>query len=126
MKLCVRSTIRYIVNLCKMSSISQALELCSHYNLTDYFLDSCMFDLMTTGDSYFRQAAAAAQLDLWTQDPQTAASTLRNCTRWPCEWQAASSAADARAESRFAHAGVMATLLLVVFVLHSHIYAASR
>ena len=68
------------------TSPPQALQLCSHFNLTDYFLDSCVFDLITTGDSYFRQAAAAAQSELWTQDPYAAASTLKNCTEWPCEF----------------------------------------
>lgn len=40
-----------------------ALALCREYNLTDYYLDACMFDLMTTGDPSFSLAASKAQSD---------------------------------------------------------------
>ncbi|KAF2354637.1 Repulsive guidance molecule C-terminal [Trinorchestia longiramus] len=75
----------------------QAEELCSLHNLTDCFLDACVFDLTTTGETFFREAAAAAQSELWTHDPLTAASTLRNCTQWPCKWPASTSASSASA-----------------------------
>ena len=38
--------------------------MCKEYNVTDYYLDSCIFDLMATGDKSFRVAALAAQRDL--------------------------------------------------------------
>ena len=40
-----------------------ALALCREYNLTDYYLDSCIFDLTTTGDPSFSLAAHRAQTD---------------------------------------------------------------
>ena len=55
--------------------------------MTDYYLDSCVFDLVTTGDTSFIAAARAAHRDLWSQDPRTAYSTLQNCTNWPCHAQ---------------------------------------
>ena len=49
-----------------------ALTLCREYNLTDYYLDSCMFDLMTTGDRGFSLAASKAQSDYVTLLPDGA------------------------------------------------------
>ncbi|XP_047737272.1 repulsive guidance molecule A isoform X1 [Hyalella azteca] len=65
---------------------AKAQELCAQHNITDSFLDACVFDLVATGETFFRDSASAAQSELWSQDPQTAASTLRNCTQWPCTW----------------------------------------
>lgn len=58
-----------------------ALALCREYNLTDYYLDSCMFDLMTTGDPSFSLAASRAQADYFSLLPD-AANRLANRT-WP-------------------------------------------
>ena len=58
-----------------------ALALCREYNLTDYYLDSCMFDLMTTGDPSFSLAASRAQSDYLNLLPE-AGHRLANRT-WP-------------------------------------------
>ncbi|MPC10399.1 Hemojuvelin [Portunus trituberculatus] len=65
---------------------SQAVKLCKEYNVTDYYLDSCIFDLMSTGDKSFRVAALAAQRDLWEHDPIGAQRLLLNCSEPPCVW----------------------------------------
>lgn len=57
-----------------------ALVLCREYNLTDSYLDSCMFDLMTTGDPSFSLAASQAQNDFITLVPG-AAQRMANRTR---------------------------------------------
>lgn len=56
-----------------------ALALCREYNLTDYYLDSCMFDLITTGDPNFSLAASRAQSDYLSLLPE---ARLANRT-WP-------------------------------------------
>ncbi|XP_050690623.1 repulsive guidance molecule A-like [Eriocheir sinensis] len=65
---------------------SQAVILCKEYNMTDYYLDSCIFDLMATGDKSFRVAALTAQRDLWEHDPVGAQRLLLNCSEPPCVW----------------------------------------
>lgn len=60
--------------------------------MTDYYLDSCIFDLVTTGDKSFRVAALAAQLDLWEHDPLGAQKLLQNCSEPPCLWDVTSAA----------------------------------
>lgn len=64
----------------------QAVVLCKEYNMTDYYLDSCIFDLMATGDKSFRVAALTAQRDLWEHDPAGAQRLLLNCSEPPCVW----------------------------------------
>jgi len=59
-----------------------ALALCREYNLVDYYLDSCIFDLMTTGDPSFSLAASHAQNDYFTLLPDVAGQRLTNRT-WP-------------------------------------------
>nr|XP_045626124.1 repulsive guidance molecule B-like [Procambarus clarkii] len=72
-------------------SKDKATMLCKEYNVTDYYLDSCIFDLVTTGDQSFRIAAQAAQKDLWEHDPIGAQRLLRNCSQPPCVWDINSS-----------------------------------
>ncbi|ROT67862.1 putative RGM domain family member B-like isoform X1 [Penaeus vannamei] len=67
-------------------SKSKAKELCKGYNVTDYYLDSCIFDLMATGDTSFCKAAQTAQKDLWEHDPIGAQRLLLNCSDPPCMW----------------------------------------
>lgn len=69
-----------------------ALALCREYNLIDYYLDSCMFDLMTTGDPSFSLAASHAQSDYLTLLPD-AAQRLTNRT-WPLNSSTHSSTAS--------------------------------
>lgn len=69
-----------------------ALALCREYNLTDYYLDSCMFDLMTTGDPSFSLAASRAQSDYLALLPD-AAYRLANRT-WPIGHASSSSTAS--------------------------------
>ena len=68
-----------------------ALALCREYNLFDYYLDSCMFDLMTTGDPSFSLAASHAQSDYMSLLPDVAAQRLTNRT-WPLTSSSASTA----------------------------------
>lgn len=72
-------------------SKSKAKELCKGYNVTDYYLDSCIFDLMATGDTSFCKAAQTAQKDLWEHDPIGAQRLLLNCSDPPCMWEPSSS-----------------------------------
>lgn len=65
----------------------KAAALCKEYNVTDYYLDFCIFDLVTTGDESFRIAAQAAQKDLWEHDPVGAQRLLLNCSEPPCVWK---------------------------------------
>lgn len=58
--------------------------------MTDYYLDSCIFDLMSTGDKSFRVAALTAQRDLWEHDPAGAQRLLLNCSEPPCVWDVSS------------------------------------
>lgn len=76
--------------------------------MTDYYLDSCIFDLMATGDKSFRVAALTAQRDLWEHDPAGAQRLLLNCSEPPCVWDV--SAADVSASPSLA-------LLLTVILL---------
>lgn len=54
------------------TSISKriAMEICENANLTDFFFDSCVFDLMTTGNNEFSEAAMLAMMDTKTYDPK--------------------------------------------------------
>ncbi|XP_070543065.1 repulsive guidance molecule A-like isoform X2 [Ptychodera flava] len=42
-----------------------AIAKCLEVNVTDFYFDSCVFDLMTTGDVNFTTAARKAQKDFW-------------------------------------------------------------
>ena len=55
-----------------LTSISKriAMEICENANLTDFFFDSCVFDLMTTGNNEFSEAAILAMMDAKTYDPK--------------------------------------------------------
>ncbi|KAG0724494.1 RGM domain family member B [Chionoecetes opilio] len=96
---------------------SQAVKLCKEYNVTDYYLDSCIFDLMATGDKSFRVAALAAQRDLWEHDPVGAQRLLLNCSEPPCVW-------DVSAAGISVSPGI--ALLLVALLLLSSIRGAGR
>ena len=50
----------------------QAMRECQYAKLTDFYFDSCVFDLMATGDKNFTQAAFYAQEDLKRLDPKSA------------------------------------------------------
>jgi RGM family protein len=58
----------------------QAAKACLRRGLTDAFLDACVFDLMSTGDFGFAEAAQLAQTDFWAMNPRLAGSTLSNRT----------------------------------------------
>lgn len=47
----------------------QAMELCTRRNVTDFYYDSCVFDLLTTGDRQFSLAAKLAMQDALRMDP---------------------------------------------------------
>lgn len=59
-----------------------AYKLCRRVNVTDFYLDSCVFDLMTTGDLNFTLAAYRALQDVVRLDPR-AAAMLENRTVLP-------------------------------------------
>lgn len=60
-------------------SRSDALELCRKAELTDFYLDSCVFDLLTTGDKNFTTAAHRAWQDSVSMMP-TIKATQENRT----------------------------------------------
>ena len=74
--------------------LKSAQKLCSEYNITDFYLDSCVFDLMLTNDLSFRDHAYLALRDLWQNDPKASRLVLKNCTSWPCEFQSLNSASN--------------------------------
>lgn len=47
----------------------QAMELCTRRNVTDFYYDSCVFDLLTTGKRQFSLAAKLAMQDALRMDP---------------------------------------------------------
>lgn len=51
-------------------STKEAISLCLRTNVTDFYFDSCVFDLLTTGDRRFSQAARLAMLDASSMDPK--------------------------------------------------------
>ncbi|XP_053640245.1 repulsive guidance molecule B isoform X2 [Cherax quadricarinatus] len=93
-------------------SKKKATKLCKEYNITDYYLDSCIFDLVTTGDQSFRIAAQAAQKDLWEHDPVGAQRLLLNCSQPPCVWNINSSQQSYQCSSIM----MLALVLLVINV----------
>jgi len=51
-------------------STKDAMKICSRANLTDFYYDSCVFDLLTTGDKLFTKAAHTAMFDALHLDPK--------------------------------------------------------
>lgn len=60
-------------------SKSVAVLECRKRNITDYYFDSCVFDLLTTGDTSFLETAELAQKDVMVLHPN-AGATLQNRT----------------------------------------------
>ncbi|XP_001623735.2 repulsive guidance molecule B [Nematostella vectensis] len=56
----------------------EAKKKCQDSNVTGFYLDSCMFDLLTTGDSNFTLAAKSALDDAFVMDPVGTVKDLRN------------------------------------------------
>lgn len=50
-------------------SRQEAEELCRSANLVDFYFDSCVFDLLTTGNDTFRYSALSALQDVLKSDP---------------------------------------------------------
>ncbi|CAL4115262.1 unnamed protein product, partial [Meganyctiphanes norvegica] len=90
----------------------EATILCKKHNVTDYYLDSCIFDLVTTGDLNFSVAAQTAQRDLWSYAPQAARATLKNCTQPPCVWDLTSAARRQEQSSTLTALGSLVFILL--------------
>ncbi|CAL4115265.1 unnamed protein product, partial [Meganyctiphanes norvegica] len=90
----------------------EATILCKKHNVTDYYLDSCIFDLVTTGDLNFSVAAQTAQRDLWSYAPQAARATLKNCTQPPCVWDLTSAARRQEQSSALTALGFLVFILL--------------
>lgn len=63
-------------------SVDDALPVCQGLGLVDYYLDSCVFDLITTGDSNFTVLSKHAFADAILLLPE-AGSLLRNRTTLP-------------------------------------------
>lgn len=58
-----------------------ALAVCRSRNLSSTYLEWCVFDVMTTGDKHFAEAAFAAQADVISLDP-SADAVLSADTKW--------------------------------------------
>jgi len=52
------------------TSYQEAMRLCSQSNVTDFYYDSCVFDVITTGDRQFRLAAKLAMQDALNMNPK--------------------------------------------------------
>lgn len=61
-------------------TLEEALELCRKDNLVDFYLDSCVFDLLTTGNETFKHAASAALQDVVKFDPNFTKSSKNRTT----------------------------------------------
>lgn len=55
-------------------SAEEAISKCRENNVTDFYFDSCVFDLITTGDAKFSDAASTALRDILTLSPDAASS----------------------------------------------------
>lgn len=62
-----------------MMAVETALPACQHLGLVDYYLDSCVFDLITTGDYNFSLLSQHAYNDAMSLVPETG-SLLKNRT----------------------------------------------
>ena len=62
-----------------MMSRGRALRRCQQLKLVDFYLDSCVFDLMNTGDEHFAEAAFDVMMDTIRHHPEHGA-TLNNRT----------------------------------------------
>ena len=51
-------------------SQKDAINQCNTANITDFYYDSCVFDLVSTGDSHFSNAAYRAMRDAFEMDPK--------------------------------------------------------
>ena len=51
-------------------STAYAMSKCASQNLTDFWYDSCVFDLLTTGDRQFTRAARVSMIDAINMDPK--------------------------------------------------------
>ncbi|XP_059486309.1 repulsive guidance molecule B-like [Neocloeon triangulifer] len=58
-----------------------ALQFCGGQNLSSTYLEWCVFDVMTTGDKYFVNAAVSAQQDVILLDPM-AEAVLKESAKW--------------------------------------------
>ena len=71
-------------------SLDTAEQICQHSSLRDYYLDSCVYDLMATGDTNFSEAARLAQADetrLLPEDAHLHANRTFIDRRHLAEWQ---------------------------------------
>lgn len=48
----------------------EAKKICTEANLTDFYFDSCVFDVLTTGDKRFVSAANGSMMDAISLDPK--------------------------------------------------------
>ncbi|XP_066914911.1 repulsive guidance molecule A-like [Clytia hemisphaerica] len=58
------------VSVTSQLSYHEAMHLCSVRNVTDFYYDSCVFDLLMTGERQFSLAAKLAMLDAQSMDPK--------------------------------------------------------
>lgn len=86
-------------------SVDEALFVCQGLSLVDYYLDSCVFDLITTGDSNFTVLSKHAFADAILLLPE-AGSLLRNRTTLP-----------SGARSNFPHDYYLPALVIVSIVM---------
>ncbi|CAG0897689.1 unnamed protein product [Cyprideis torosa] len=54
------------------------LETCRAFQVTDLFLDACVFDVIASEDSQLSEASFNAQNDLWSLSPEVAVGALPN------------------------------------------------
>ncbi|XP_076354545.1 repulsive guidance molecule A-like [Tachypleus tridentatus] len=52
--------------------VQEAVNMCRNWNVTDFYFDACVFDLLTTGDLSFSQAAGEARRDVHYLNPSSA------------------------------------------------------
>ncbi|XP_076350277.1 repulsive guidance molecule B-like [Tachypleus tridentatus] len=57
--------------------VQEAVSVCKNWNVTDFYFDACVFDLLTTGDRSFSRAAGEARRDVYYLSPSSAAGENR-------------------------------------------------
>lgn len=64
------SEVRHRKNPNSKMALSKATEICRDASVVDFYFDSCVFDLLTTGDENFTAAAYQAWQDLIELNPE--------------------------------------------------------
>lgn len=95
----------------------EAVATCREYNVTDFFFDACVFDLLTTGDTTFSLAAREAMRDSQALKPSMRKSQ-QNRTPYTIPGDEKRMETDSVVENSAPGRPSLQILVLVVLMLH--------